>query len=177
MNLKLNWIIGDKKFSLSSSLSCLYSISSSQRFVNCLNIPFVFIDEIKENWSRVVAQQKLSFYLRKDLKIACKMFFSITTVMSLICVDIRRVAIEKGIFGISALNYLVGIVLFDLCFSQTFSNFLLEVLYSVLKSTCCFFFIVTPTSNFRSETLVGDHVKSPSPDKRGVGEEFGGIVN
>ena len=89
-------------------------------FIECFHIPIVFFNVGVENFSRIIRKQELSFDISENFQVTFEIIFGISfRVVPHIRIDIGRVAVNKCVFGVSALDDFVGFILFYLSIADS----------------------------------------------------------
>ena len=95
-------------------------MTSRQRLVKCLYISVVFLDVGIEDFSRIIREKEFSFDVSQNFQVTFEIIFRIGFgVMPHIRIDIGRVAVNKCVFGVSALDDFVGFILFYLSIADS----------------------------------------------------------
>ena len=108
----LNRIIRHQDFCFSSCFPSISIMACREWFIKCFHIPIVFFNVGIENFSRIIREQEFSFDVSENFQVTFEIIFGVSFgVVPHICIDIRRVAIDKSIFGVPALNHFISFVL------------------------------------------------------------------
>ena len=132
---RLNRIIRYQYFRFSSCFPSISIMTCRQRLIKCLHISIVFFDVRVENFSRIIREQKFSFDISENFQVTFEVIFGISLgVMPHICIDIRRVAIDKSIFGVSALDDFVGFILLYLRIADSINEIGSKQIHFIFKN-------------------------------------------